>query len=125
MLKGVLTSLVKELQTRFAISENKAKFLAKQETRLLSTQYLHERASVAGCTKFRWSTSHDSRVREKHKKFDGKIFKVMSAGNLTDSDKQKLPKGVANLMCKSEEGDIAELPGQDFGCRCRAIYLFD
>jgi len=118
-------TLVKDLQAKFSISENKAKFLAKQETRLLTTQYLHERASVAGCKKFRWSTSHDSRVREQHRKYDGKIFEVMEAGNLGNPDSSKVPSGVLNIVCKSQDGDITELPGQPFGCRCRAIYLFE
>lgn len=118
-------TLVKDLQAKFSISQNKAKFLAKQETRLLTTQYLHERATVAGCTKFRWSTSHDSRVREQHRKYDGKIFEVMEAGNLGNPDSSKVPSGVLDIVCKSQDGDITELPGQPFGCRCRAIYLFE
>ncbi len=103
------STLVKDLQNRFSISENKAKFIAKQETRLLSTQYYHERASVAGLRKFRWSTSHDERVRDLHKHLDKKIF-------TTDN----LP-----IIHTGKKGDERGLPGQAFGCRCRAIYIFE
>ena len=116
------STMIKELQGRFSISKNKATFLAKQETRLLSTQYLHERASVAGCTTFKWSTSHDSRVRDEHKKYSGKTFKVME---VSPRDGDKLPLGGIKTMCVSTDGEVTELPGQPFGCRCRAIYLFD
>ena len=102
-------TLVKDLQARFAISERKAKFLAKQETRLLTTQYYHERATVAGCKRFRWSTSHDFRVRDLHKHLDGKVFSV-----------DNLP-----VIHTGKNGDERGMPAQAFGCRCRAIYLFD
>jgi len=102
-------TLVEDLQARFAISERKAKFLAKQETRLLTTQYYHERATVAGCKRFRWSTSHDFRVRDLHKHLDGKIFSL-----------DNLP-----VIHTGKNGDERGLPAQAFGCRCRAIYLFD
>jgi len=103
------STLIKELQGRFSISENKAKFLAKQETRLLSTQYLHQRASVAGVKRFRWSTSHDGKVREEHRKLDKQIFSM-----------EDLP-----IIQSGKDGDERGLPGQAFGCRCRAIYIFD
>ena len=103
------SSLIKELQGRFDISENKAKFLAKQETRLLSTQYLHQRASVAGVKTFRWSTSNDSKVRDIHKKLNKQVFSM-----------DNLP-----VIHSGKNGDERGLPGQTFGCRCRAIYIFD
>ena len=103
------SSVVKELQERYGISQRKAKFLAKQETRLLSTQYLHERAKVSGCKRFRWSSSHDSRVRADHKRLDGQVFTF-----------DNLP-----VIYSGKKGDERGLAGQAYGCRCRAIYLFD
>lgn len=103
------SSMVNELQGRYSISQNKAKFLAKQETRLLSTQYLHQRATVCGVKKFRWSTAHDSRVRDLHKHLDRKIFTM-----------DNLP-----VIYEGKSGEERGMPGQTFGCRCRAIYLFE
>ena len=66
--------LAKILQKDREISKAKAKFLARQETSLLMSKFREQRFADAGVTKYRWSTSHDSRVRESHRRLNGKIF---------------------------------------------------
>lgn len=56
------------------VTASKAKFLARQETSLLLSKYSEQRYKDAGITKYRWSTSHDIRVRHDHKELDGKII---------------------------------------------------
>lgn len=101
------STLVKELEHDYEISFSKAKFLARQETSLLMSQFREERYKSAGVDKYRWSTSGDRRVRPSHKRLDGEIF---SWDNPPIVD--------------VKTGRRAH-PGQDFGCRCIAIPLID
>lgn len=91
--------IIKILQKNYKITKNKAKFLAYQETSLLISQYRQQRYTEIGLNEYEWSTSKDRRVREEHKKLDGKIF---------NWDNPPVIDG------------RAVNPGEDFGCRCVA-----
>ena len=99
-------SLVNIIEHDFGMSENKAKFLARQETALLMSQFREERFKSAGVQKYRWSTSGDSRVRERHRELQGKVFTW------------------DNPPIIDEQGHRGH-PGQDFNCRCIAVPLVD
>ena len=99
-------NLVKIIEHDFGMSENKAKFLARQETALLMSQFREERYKSAGVQKYRWSTSGDSRVRERHRELNGKVFTWDN------------PPIIDELGHRGH-------PGQDFNCRCIAIPLID
>lgn len=62
------------IQSEYGVTKNKAKFLARQETSLLLSKYRQDRYEKIGIEKYQWSTSHDARVRHRHKELDGKIF---------------------------------------------------
>lgn len=98
---GRAESLVKAIQENYGVAARKAKFLARQETALLMTSYQKNRYLDMGITKFKWSTSHDSRVRHDHRALNGKIFDINS------------PPVVDRRTGKRA------LPGQDWGCRMR------
>lgn len=74
--------------------------LARQGTAQLATKITQGRARAAGHDAFEWSTAGDSRVRPEHAALDGQIFEWA-----------KPPS----------EG----LPGDAFGCRCRALPVVD
>lgn len=93
------------LTKKFNISKNKAKFLARQETSLVSANYAKQRYKSAGINNYIWSTSQDEKVRSDHKSLNGKEFSFDDPP-ITDKDK----------------GTTAN-PGEDFGCRCVAIPL--
>lgn len=95
-------SLIKQIQDRYGVKESKARFLARQETSLLTAKYRKLRYLDAGVTKYRWSTSHDDRVRKMHKDLDGQIFSF------------------DNPPIVNKKGERKN-PGEDFGCRCIAI----
>ena len=99
-------SLVAEIEHDFQISHSKAKFLARQETSLLMSQFRKERYKSAGINEYTWSTSRDQRVRPYHKRLDGQIFSW------------------DNPPIVDESGRRAH-PGEDFGCRCIAIPVID
>lgn len=99
-------NLVDVIKHDFGMSENKAKFLARQETALLMSQFREERFKSAGVQKYRWSTSGDSRVRERHRELNGKVFTWDN------------PPIIDELGHRGH-------PGQDYNCRCIAIPLID
>lgn len=99
-------SLIKEIQDRYGVTESKAKFLARQETSLLTAKYRELRYREAGIIKYRWSTSHDPRVRPIHKELDGQIFTFDNPPIVNNKGERKNP-------------------GEDFGCRCVPIGIID
>ena len=98
--------LVRELEHDYNISFNKAKFLARQETSLLMSQFREERYKSCGITKYRWITAGDERVRPYHKRLNGKIFTW------------------DNPPVVDEMGNRAA-PGQPYGCRCLASPILE
>jgi SPP1 gp7 family putative phage head morphogenesis protein len=96
------SNLEKKLQKQFNISKNKAKFLARQETSLFTANYAKQRYQIAGVDEYIWSTSQDERVRDDHKRLNGKKFSFDNPP-IVDLNTGK----TAN-------------PGEDF-CRCVAI----
>lgn len=100
-------SLTDMIMKEWDVSANKANFLARQETSLFFSKFSMNRASSAGVRKYRWSTSHDIRVRDRHKDLDGTIHSVDDPP-------------VVDL----NTGRRAH-PGCDFGCRCAAIWVLE
>ncbi len=94
------------LQRVYGVSKSKAKFLARQETSLLMSKYTAQRYRQAGITRYKWSTSHDERVRDRHRELNGKVFYFSDPPPSGD---------------KGEPGK----PGEPFGCRCIAIPIVD
>lgn len=96
-------TLERSIMSEWGVSQRKAKFLARQETSLLVSKFREERYADAGIQTYRWSTSHDERVRTDHKDLSGKVFNF-SNPPITDR-----VTGATNN------------PGEDFNCRCIAI----
>lgn len=108
VFKGIRAeSLQKTIKDRFGVSELKAKFLASQEIKLLTSKYKQAKYQEVGINKYRWSTSKDSRVREDHKDLNGKIF------SFDDPPVEN-----------KDTGNRAN-PGEPFGCRCVAIPIIE
>lgn len=96
-------SLEAMIKQNYGVSRRKAEFLARQETSLLLSKYRESRYAEIGVTEYKWSTSHDERVRSSHRHLNGKIFSF-AFPPVTD------PKTGARNN-----------PGEDFNCRCVAI----
>jgi len=95
--------LATDIQYEKNVSFNKAKFLAKQETSLMVSKYRQLRYEEVGVRKYIWSTSHDDRVRKRHRELDRKIFRF-----------DQPPVTDLHTMARNN-------PGEDYGCRCVAI----
>lgn len=93
------------IQNQWGVSANKAKFLARNETALLTSAIRDQRYQSAGVTKYRWSTISDGRQRELHAKLNRKVF---SYDNPPVIDERTQKRGN---------------PGQIWNCRCQAIPL--
>lgn len=98
-------SLVKTIKDSYGVSQNKAKFLARQETSLLMTSFKQTRYQEAGSKEYIWKTvvgtpAHP--VRPFHKKLDGTLQKWEKPPIVDD-------KGNRNN------------PGRDYNCRCVAL----
>ena len=104
---GRAENMVKSIQANYGVSKRKAKFLAKQETKLLMTQIHLSKAEEIGLTKYKWSTSNDERVRHSHKVLQGKIIDL------------------ANPPIVDPETGRRAHAGCDFGCRCVKIFIID
>ena len=99
--------LIQGIQGKYDVSQSKAKFLARQETSLFMSKFTQKRYEEAGVQKYRWSTSHDARVRDDHDHLDKKVF-FFSEPPITDRS-----TGARNN------------PGCDFNCRCVAIPILE
>lgn len=103
MAGGRAETIVKKIQDNYAVSRHKAKFLARQETALLMSKYQETRYTEMGITQYKWSDSHDQRVRHDHHELNGKIFSW------------------DNPPITNRKTGARNNPGEDFNCRCVAI----
>lgn len=95
--------LASVIKNEFGVSQNKSKFLARQETARFVAQYREQRYTEAGLRDYIWSTSNDERVRPDHRELDGKKFSYKEPPIVNRTTGRK-----AN-------------PGEDWNCRCMAM----
>lgn len=102
-LKGMnIRELRKKIEKEYQVSKEKAKFLARQETSLFLSKYRRESSLSAGIDHYKWSTSKDERVRDRHEALQGQVFKYGEPPIVDDRGNRKEP-------------------GEDYNCRCVAI----
>lgn len=94
------------IENRFKVSQSKAKFLARNESKLAVTEYLKAKYQSEGSEEFTWYTSQDERVRDDHKELHGKTFRY---DNPPIIDKRTGTRG---------------MPGEYYGCRCTFVPVF-
>lgn len=96
------------IQNRLNISDDRCKFIARQETSLLTSNFKEIQYRQAGIDKYIWRTVGDNRVRDKHDELDGKPF---SFSNPPDASYFN-----TNEPCN---------PGEDYRCRCVALPIIE
>ncbi len=97
-------TLIATIQKSYGVSQNKAKFLARQETSLLMAKFKETRYRDAGSTEYIWrcvAGSKNHPVRPFHKKLDG-TRQTWESPPIVDKNGNR------------------KHPGEDFGCRCTA-----
>lgn len=101
-------SLVKTIQRSYEVSENKARFLARQETGLLMAKFKASRYKESGIDEYQWACVAGSKnhpVRPWHKALENKIFRWDDPPVTT----------------KPGEAQRRNNPGEDYNCRCYPI----
>lgn len=89
------------------VSESKAKFIARDQVGKLQSRLTMQQQKDAGVREYIWSSKNDSKVRNQHRKLNGKKFSW-------DSPPISDPK--TGRRCH---------PGEDYGCRCVALPVFN
>jgi len=110
-------SLIKGFMESYNVTENKAKFWARQETNLLMAKYKETKYTEAGVNEYEWRCVHmphqpspnaiykAGEVRYSHGILEGKIFSWKDPPVTT-------PPG---------QSQRRNNPGQDYNCRCFAL----
>ncbi len=101
------TSIVKEIQRTYGIEKRHARLIARDQTAKLHGQLAKAQQTDAGVNEYTWSTSGDSRVRERHRELNGKRFRWDDPP-----------------VVDTKTGRRAH-PGEDYQCRCVALPVFD
>ena len=97
MQAGTLNDdLADELKKIKGMTDNRAKLIARDQLGKINSRLSQVRQQSLGITHYYWSTSHDERVRDRHRRWDGDLIAWDSP-------------------------TIDGHPGQAINCRCTAI----
>lgn len=97
--------IVSALVEQFGVRERHAKFIARDQTGKINGELDKLRQQDAGFEYFQWVTSHDERVRHRHREIADKVTAYGKGVYRWD-----------NLPLSSDGTPIQ--PGSDFDCRC-------
>lgn len=109
-----ITAIQKEIQKEYSVTRRNAQLLARDQIATLNAQISKLQQEDAGCSKYKWSSSKDSRVRDCHRALDGKIFSWDDPPEMWYETKSG--RVYTGRHCH---------PGEDIACRCVAIPVFD
>lgn len=101
--------LAEEIQGRFGVSWSRASLIARDQTAKLSAQISRAQHERYGVTRYQWSTSGDSRVRQEHAELDGRIFEYARPPIADRRGTRGNPGEVWQCRCT----DLAVLPDDD------------
>lgn len=110
-----IRDITKAIQVEYNLKKSKAASLARDQIGTLNAQITRIQQEDAGCSQYRWSDSHDSRVRDCHKELNGKIFAWNDPPEMWYETKSR-GRVYTGRHCH---------PGEDFCCRCCAIPVFN
>ena len=109
-----IRDIQKDIQSEYGTSKRHAQLLARDQLATLNAQITKMQQTDAGCKKYRWSTSHDSRVRPCHAALNGKTFDWNDPPEMWYGT--KAGRVYTGRKCH---------PGEAYCCRCVAIPVFD
>lgn len=105
-------ALKQQLVDRLGVAQSRAELIAVDQVLKANAQLAQERYQRVGVTRYRWSTSHDERVRDSHKELGAA------------SDRGTIYRFSDPPVVDKKTGRRAN-PGGDFRCRCVAIAVLD
>ena len=110
-----IPDLTEEIQAIFGVTMTKAEMLARDQMSTLNAQITKMQQENAGVKRYEWSSSRDSRVRDSHREFNGKVFEWSNP-----------PEGWYNTKSRGKVSTGRRChPGEDYCCRCVAIPIFE
>lgn len=112
--KKTIGAIAREIQEEYDLTKKKAKMIARDQMGTLSGQISQLQQTDAGVTRYKWSSSHDERVRDCHRGFNGKIF---------EWDKPPAEWYETKSRGRVYTGNYYH-PGEAYQCRCVAIPIF-
>lgn len=101
------TIIVRKLQRAYSIDRRHAQLLARDQIAKLNSNIAQRQQRDAGVEEYIWSTSEDARVRESHRRLNGKRIRW---------DDPPVVDERTGRRCH---------PGEDYECRCVALAVFD
>jgi len=109
--------MIKSIQKSYNVSENKAKFLARQETQLYTSKLKEVRYEKAGVTKYRWVCSAHPKSKSPNERTPGMVryYHALNNGKIFS-----FAEG-AVVNAKGEKKN----PGEDYNCNCIAVPVFE
>lgn len=117
--RGISTKEIqKAIQERYGMSANHARLIARDQMSKLNGQITRKQHEDAGVTRYRWSTSKDSRVRAGHALLEGQIFEYANPPEIMEWRERKSGGYWVSTGRHCN-------PTEDYQCRCCAIPVFD
>ena len=114
-MEGMRPAQLEELlMEQCKMAENRARFIARDQIATLNGRIAKMQQEDAGVTEYRWSSSRDERVRDRHRELNGKVFKWDDPPEMWYMTKRG--RVYTGRRCH---------PGEDINCRCCAIPIFD
>lgn len=102
------SAMTKALQEQFGVTQRRAKMIARDQTAKVNGDLNAKRQQVAGFPYFKWVTSNDERVRDRHEDIAEKVTEYGPGVYRWDNPPLSV-KGVPII------------PGSDYQCRCTAM----
>mgnify|MGYP000221068691 FL=1 len=105
---GRPSAIAKLLQGQFGVTERRAKLIARDQSNKINSNLSQMRQTAAGFEYFRWETSHDERVRDRHEDVAKRVTAYGRGIFRYDN-----PPVV--------DQNVPQKPGEPIQCRCIAI----
>ena len=97
--------IAQRIREDYDITEKHAQFIARDQMAKLNSRITRKEQEDAGVEKYMWSDSGDQRVRKRHRRLNGHVFRWDDP-----------PETDGGRHCH---------PGEDYNCRCAAISGFE
>lgn len=109
-----MKDMLKNVQKEYESGRMRARLMARDQMVKLNTQLTKAQQGEAGIDSYIWTTMHDKRVRACHRSFSGKVFKW-------DNPPESWYRTSTGIVHTGKRYN----PGEDYGCRCYALPVFD
>lgn len=109
------TGVQTKLQDKYNVLKRRALMMARDQMTTLNADITRAQRMDSGVSKYMWMSCRDDRVRDCHRELDGKIFSWDDPPEMWIETKSR-GRVYTGRNCN---------PGEDYGCRCIAIPVFE